>query len=200
MIRAAASLALLLTSLTLTAQNASSPGATLSAPTFGAAPPETFTLQNGTTVVLPPAPDPAACPVSMEARQGIWDRTIRVREGDKERVVSPFGQRISLNLKDSHSAQITEAIVRVRGLNGKNRMLPTPTETGQKWNAVKTLTAKFAEEKDGSFSADLWIGGFTSVSSIELLQVSYADGSGWRISRSNLCRVTPNPLMLISNR
>jgi hypothetical protein len=195
MIRAAAGFALLFTSLTLTAQNASSSGAT-----FGAAPPEALTLQNGTTIVLPPTPDPAACPISMAARQGIWDRTIRIREGDKERVVQPFGQRISLNLKDPHAAQITEAIVRVRGLNGKNRMLLTPTEAGQKWNAVKTLTVKFARENDGSFSADLWISGFTSVSSVELLQISYADGSGWRISKSNLCRITPNPLMLISNR
>jgi hypothetical protein len=196
MMRAAAGLALLVTSLTLTAQSASTSGGA----TFGVAGPETLTLQNGTTVVLPPVADSRACPVSMRASQGIWDRTIRIREGEKEPASQPFGQRISLNLKDSHSAQITEAIVRVRGLNGKNRMLPTPTEAGQKWHAVKTLTAKFAEEKDGSFSADLWIGGFTSVSSVELLQVSYADGSGWRISRSNLCRVTPNPLMLISNR
>lgn len=195
MIRAAAGLAVLITSLTLSAQNASSSGAT-----FGAEPPETLTLQNGTTVVLPPAPDPAACPVSMEARQGIWDRTMKIREGDKDRVLQPFGQRISLNLKDSHSARILTAIVRVHGLNGKNRMLPTPAEVGQKWNAVKTLTVNFAGENDGSFSADLWIGGFTSVSSVELLQVSYADGSGWRVSKSNLCRVTPDPIMLISNR
>jgi uncharacterized protein YraI len=195
MIRAAAGLALLIMSLTLTAQNASSSGAP-----FGAAPPEMLTLQNGTTVVLPTAPDSAACPVSMEARQGIWDRAIRIREGDKERALQPFGQRISLNLKDSHSARIISAIVRVHGLNGKSGMLPTPTEAGQKWNAVRTLTVKFAGQADGSFSADLWISGFTSVSSVELLQVSYADGSGWRVSRSNLCRVTPDPFMLISNR
>jgi hypothetical protein len=194
MIRAAAGFALLISSLTLTAQNASS-GAT-----FGAAVPETLTLQNGTTVVVPPAPDPASCPVRMEARQGIWDRTIRIREGDKERVPQPFGQRIALNLRDSHPGRIVEASVRVRGLNGKNRMLPTPTGADQKWDEVKTLRVKFAGEEDGSFSADLWISGFTSVSSVELLQVSYADGSGWRVSRSNLCRVKPDPLMLISNR
>jgi hypothetical protein len=196
MMRAAAGLALLVTSLTLTAQSASTSGGA----TFGVAGPETLTLQDGTTVVLPPVADSRACPVSMRASQGIWDRTIRIREGEKEPASQPFGQRISLNLKDSHSARILSAIVRVHGLNGKSRTLPTPIGTGQKWNAVKTLTINFVGENDGSFSADLWVSGFTSVSSVELLQVSYADGSAWRISGSNVCRVTPDPFMLISNR
>jgi hypothetical protein len=192
MIRAAAGLALFITSLTLTAQNASTSGAT-----FGVAAPETFTLPGGTTVVFPPISDSPACPVSMQASQGIWNHNIAVRKGLGDQ---KFGQRISLNLKNSHPAPILTATVRVRGLNGKNRMLPTPTEAGQKWNAVKTLTVKFARENDGSFSADLWISGFTSISSVELLQISYADGSAWRISGPNVCRVTPDPVMLISNR
>jgi len=48
--------------------------------------------------------------------------------------------------------------------------------------------------------ADLWLPGFTSVTSIELMEVTYADGSAWKISGSNVCRVQPNPLMLITER
>ena len=35
--------------------------------------------------------------------------------------------------------------------------------------------------------------------SIELIEVSYGDGKIWRIASSSMCRVTPDPMMLIAN-
>jgi hypothetical protein len=136
----------------------------------------------------------------MHASQGLWDRTIKVRDGDRERALQPFGQRISLNLKDFRSARIVAATVRVRGLNGKNRALPTPADTKGRWNSALTLRVNFVEESDGTVSADLRIGGFTSVFSIQLIDVSYSDGSVWTISRRNACSVQPDPVMLITER
>ena len=199
MIRTAARLALLFSSVALVAQNSAPSGSA----TFGVdrqleleSESQTHALSGFTVITYPTM----ACPIDMHARQGLWDRTVRVRDGEKERVLQPFGQRISLDLKDSRPARIVAATVRVHGLNGKNRMVLTPTDTTQRWNAVKTLKVNFAEQKDGTVSADLWIGGFTSVSSIQLMDVSYSDGSIWKISRSNACRVQPDPLMLITER
>ena len=149
-------------------------------------------------MVLPPVN--TACPVAMHARQGVWDHVIRVREGERERVLRPVGQRISLTLEDSHSARIVSATVRVHGLNGKHRLLPTPTDEDRKWNAVATLKVDFVAENDGSVSSDLRINGFTAVFSIQLLDVTYADGKVWRVSGSDGCRVQPDPLMLITER
>jgi hypothetical protein len=150
-------------------------------------------------VIILPDVEPA-CPIGMHASQGVWDHTIRVRDGERDLPYPRVGQRISLNLKDSHPAHIIAATVRVRGLNGKNRMMLTPAGTQQDWNAVTTLKIKFAQEKDGTDSADLWIPGFTAVSFVELIDVSYSNGTTWRTPASNACRVRPDPLMLITER
>jgi len=192
MLRTVAGFALFFTSLGLIAQNG--PG---SSPAVSASPEGPSTA--GLTVVILPNME-GACPVAMHASQGVWDHTIRVREGNKERIDQPFGQRISLNLKDSQSVRVVSATVRVRGWNGKNRVLATPTDSNQRWNAVKTLRVQFVEEKDGSVSGDLWVGGFTAVDSLQLLNLTYADGRVWRASGSAFCRVQPDPLMLITER
>lgn len=176
MTRSALAIILALASLTSAAQN-TRPGA-------------------ATTLYVVPPFLAATCPIGMQANQGVWDHTIRVREGEK---VQPFGQRISLTLKDSHPAPIQSATVRVDGLTGKNRILQTDAKF-PKTDGIRTLTVKFVSQDDGRVSADLWLPGFTAVTSVELLEVAYADGSMWKISSSNVCRVQPDPLMLISNR
>lgn len=187
MIRSAAGLIVLVSSLGLAAQNSNGTGANSS----GSSEPELLISQasNGERT--------SACPIGMYASQSLWNHNIAVQKGIGN---EKFGQRISLSLRDSHPARIVAATVRVHGLNGKNRMLLTPTDSNQKWSAVKTLRVKFLRESDGSVSGDLWIGGFTSVGLIELIDVSYADGSMWRQAGLNLCRVQPDPMMLISNK
>ena len=187
MMRAAVLLSLLLASLSIAAQNNSNG----SVPTIA-------TYPGGNVLVF--LPEVVSCPISMQADQGVWDHTIRVRNGKNESVPAPSGQRISLSLKDSHPAAIVSATLRVRGLNGKNHMLETPVGTSKDGNATRTLHAHFVQENDGQVSTDLWLPGFTAVKSIELLDVTYADGSTWAKSGANRCRVQPNPLMLITGR
>lgn len=194
-------IALLIAPFTLAAQN------TNSQPDNAAARPN-FKLQTPLVVnppnfqVLSTAGVPILnCPVSMHATQGVWDHTIRVRNGDQEEVRQPFGQRIFLNMKDSHPARIIAATVRVRGLNGKDRVVETPVTTDQNWNAMRTMRVKFTEEIDGSFSSDLRIPGFTAISSVQLLEVSYDDGAVSKPSGPPACNlIQPDPLMLILNR
>jgi hypothetical protein len=168
---------------------------------FGSLP---LAAQNGTTpkassLYVIPTFLTATCPISMQANQDVWDHTIKIREGERERVLQPFGQKISLTLKDTHPARIQAATVRVDGLTGKNRMVQTGPNSANP-DGIRTLRVRFAVLNDGRVSADLWLPGFTAVTSVELLEVSYADGSSWKISGSNVCRVQPDPLMLISNR
>jgi hypothetical protein len=200
MIRTAAGLALLLSSVTLLAQNSFPSGVT----TFGVASPqsspEAIPVFPGKTVTIYLASS-AGCPIGMHASQSLWDRgTIRVHDGNRQRALEQFGQRIALALEDPHPARIVAATVRVRGLNGKNRAIPTPADTTQEWNAVKTLKVNFTEDQNGTVSADLWLGGFTSVGSIQLLKVFYADGYVWTIFQSSACRVQPDPIMLITRQ
>jgi hypothetical protein len=138
-----------------------------------------------------------SCPIGMHASQGVWDHTIRVR-GQQEQTAQPFGQRVVLSLVVTGPSPVVSATVKVRGLTGKNRMLQTESVGNISGDGVRIMKITFVQKPDG-VSSDLYVPGFTSVSSIELLQVSYSDGKVWKIGGSSVCRVTPDPMMLIAN-
>ena len=138
------------------------------------------------------------CRVFMDARQGLWDHTIRVRDGRRERSKENFGQRISLTLVDIHSAQITRATVKVLGLSGHNHMLNTDVASNGSPDMSRIIRITSFSEAKGGVTGEVYAPGFTSVTSIELLEVTYADGSTWSTPRAAACHVTPNPLMLIA--
>jgi len=138
------------------------------------------------------------CPIGMHASQGVWDHTIRVRQGQQEQKIQPFGQRIFLSLVDQNPAPIISATVKVRGLTGKNRMLQTESVGSVNGDGMKVMKITFVQKQDG-VSSDLYVPGFTSVTSIELLEVSYGDGKVWKIGYSGVCRVKPDGMMLIAN-
>jgi hypothetical protein len=171
-------LALLVSPLTLAAQNAIRND-------------QPVVVFNGNTVG-------SNCPIGMHASQGVWDHTIRVRQGQQERTRQPFGQRILLSLVVTGPSPIVSATVKVRGLTGKNRMLQTESAGNVSGDGVKIMKITFVQKPDG-VSSDLYVPGFTSVSSIELLEVSYGDGKVWKIAGAGVCRVTPDPMMLIAN-
>jgi hypothetical protein len=177
--------ALLLSSLTLAAQN--------SARNEGQTP-----AQRPTIVDLGVLAG-NGCPIGMVASQGVWDHTIKVRQGQHEQTSQPFGQRIFLTLGDSHPSPIVAATVKVRGLTGKNHMVQTAGDANADGDAAKIMKITFATTSKGGVISDLYIPGFTSVISIELLEVSYDDGKISRIGGSSVCRVKPDPLMLIAN-
>ncbi len=187
--RAVACAFLLLSSLTLAAQNTgtASDGASSQARNSALRASDAFEVSHGG----------GTCPIGMRASQGLWDHTVAVRKGLGDQ---KFGQRISLTLKDAHPSRIETATVRVHGLTGKSYMLQTSTDTNETRDAARMLNVTLVEQADGTVSADLWISGFTSVSSVELQEVSYADGSSWRISENAVCRIAPDPIMLITSR
>ena len=139
------------------------------------------------------------CPVGMAASQGVWDHTLKVRQAQQEHSIQPFGQRIFLTLGDSHTTPIVAATVKVYGLNGKNHVMQADGNAKADGEATKTMEVTFASSQNGGVTGDLYIPGFTAVTSIELLQVSYNNGKIWRMGASSACRVTPDPMMLIAN-
>ena len=192
MYRAALALALL-SSLTLSAQNRAS----------GTAGPATSSPQDhawsSTTVLVMPLNSmiSSACPIGMHARHGVWDHTFTVHRGE-DGYKGPFGQLIVLTLTDPHPARIVAATVLVRGFDGKNRMMQTGSS--DEGNATRTLRTGFTESANNTVSADLYISGFTAVTSVKLQDVTYSDGSTWHADQANPCRIAPDPLMLVDAR
>lgn len=160
----------------------------------------TLAAQNSprtTTRILPLNSLPGACPIDMYARQGVWDHTIRIREGEHQQSHAPFGQRIFLTLVDKRPVQIVAATIIVRGLTGKNRVLQTAGSAND-FVAARIIRATFTKQPDGSVSADIYVPGLTSVTSLELQDVSFADGSTRKFNSSSMCRVAPDPFMLVA--
>ena len=80
---AATAFVLLLSSFPLAAQNSAKP--------------------ESPAIVLRAQPVGGGCPIGMVASQGVWDHTLRVRQGQEGQNPQPFGQRIFLTLNDTRS-------------------------------------------------------------------------------------------------
>jgi hypothetical protein len=88
--------------------------------------------------------------------------------------------------------------VTARGLSARGRI--DRTATADSPDLRRTLSAAVSVESDGSMFADLAFAGFTSVRSIKLESIDYADGSALDLSQHRTCIVTPDLLMLTANR
>lgn len=148
------------------------------------------------TYVVPQPPD-RDCPVSMHAEQRAGGDILITRDGQRH----PLSQRIHLILGSfSNPARVVAAKVTVRGTNGKPRAILTSPAQGGSGEATKTLDLRFDVAENGEASTDLSLSGFTSVSSIRLDSLTFADGSIWVPSDGKTCRTAPDPFMLVSSR
>ena len=177
----------------LTAQSKATPP---SGTSFGTATMETM-KPGGTstsTVVIRMQP---SCPVGMHAKQGSGGGLAAVRNA---RPSDGPSQQIHLVLARRHSQQITGARVLVRGLSGKDRMERSNAIGDIVPDRSPMLLVTFTPDNAVEASADLVLPGFTSIQSVELQTITYADGSTWKMENQNACTVAPDPMMLIAGR
>jgi hypothetical protein len=149
------------------------------------------------TTIIVTLPTVEACPVGMQARQRPGGY---LRSAHGEQRVEGLAQRIFLTLTGGQSRQISKAVVTVRGLTAKNRVLPALSTDGDASDITKTLSLTFTPGSGRAVSTNLVLAGFTAVNSIELGSVTYGDGSTWKYSGGTGCRVAPDPLMLIDGQ
>ncbi|MFZ0746620.1 MAG: hypothetical protein WAM85_19590 [Terracidiphilus sp.] len=146
--------------------------------------------------VVIPVPLGSACPVGMYARHESGLHA-RVQVNGKATADTP-GLPFVLTLTDPRPGQITKATVTIHGVSGKWQFIPTNTARDGSADVTKTINLVFAGgDEEKSASAALIAPGFTSVNSIVLDSVTYANGSTWKFSSTNACQVAPDPFVLI---
>ncbi|MGA3048189.1 MAG: hypothetical protein ABSD67_16265 [Terracidiphilus sp.] len=180
------SLAILFGAASLTAQTTAS---------YGVAGMEGLANQPQTqTVVIQLPQSNNACPVSVQARQAAsWNRM----EVSNDRPKGP-AQRLHLTLVNPKSKQITSATVAVHGLTPKTRATLTTMVAGNSpSDAARTLDISFSAGSAKEVSADLWVPGLSAAYSIDLIGITYADGSTWKLADGFTCRTSIDALMLI---
>jgi hypothetical protein len=162
------------------------------------APPKT---ECKTTVVLVPA-----CPLNMHVRQGIGGGMIAVDDDGVKRKV--FAPRLWLFLndlsKDKPGQKIVSASVTVHGTSGKAHMQSLESHPPgyldlNSNDLARTLDVDLAEGGEPGVSGDFRLPGFTSATRIDLDSVTYDDGTTWKLTGTQTCRVAPDMLMRVSN-
>lgn len=187
--------------MTLTAQtptNQSGPRGTAS--TEGVTTVTTYnSATQKTTTVVVPLSQLTACPVSVHAQQSSKATAMEV---DSSRPKG-LAQLLHLTLAKADSSRITNATVNVRGLLPKTRATLTPMTLGaDPSDAIRTLDIAFpaGPEAGKNAIADLWVPGLSAVYSIDLVSITYADGSTWKIAAGKTCRTPIDGVMLVGGR
>jgi hypothetical protein len=152
----------------------------------------------------------ARCPVSLRALYRGGGGVMTTGKG------APGGAAQHLRLilggilsETGSPARVTAASVTVSGTNGRWRIanasqLPRQPQHDSP-HIHTTLNLQFDTESGGSEGGNSELGnldlpGFTSVQSIRLDSLTFADGSVWTAASGGSCRVEPDPLMRVSSR
>lgn len=149
-------------------------------------------IQTASKMVLAIPVPGESCPVSMHALQGSGHGMIAVKN---QPPVNGFVRRIHLILGNRTTAKVVSATAVVHGYSGKGRM--EQTSSNQEGDLTKTIDVSFTPEDNG-VAADLVLPGFTAVSSIRLESIVYSDGTTWKVGGEQICRVAPDPFMLVA--
>lgn len=138
----------------------------------------------------------AGCPVAMRAERRTTLGVLQARSGGER---AP-GQRIYLEIERGDHAVI-QAKITVHGTGAQARVSPAlSTVSKGQTEAVKSFTLRPGKTNAESIASELQLEGFTSVQSVSLDAVTYADGSAWTAGAARRCSVEPDPLMLVSQR
>jgi hypothetical protein len=137
---------------------------------------------------LPPRIDPAKCPVDLQVEHsgGLFEYR-NAKTGD---VVSPFSaQRFDFKMINFLPHEIVNAEITVHGFRGKGRFITLSTPTP---DLAKTLAVALDVKGNSSASRELSFAGFSTIETIDVNSVTYADGSTWHASSPGACSVAPN--------
>jgi hypothetical protein len=163
---------------------------------FGVSGMESTASSQTSSLVLPP---PQACPVSLAAKQAGATEMVKVDRGqDPTPPIAKPGQRIRLFLTGLEKTGKVIATVTVHGLSARGRI--DKTSAAGTSDLRRTMNVTFTREDEKTVSAELVLPGFTTVKSVKLDALQFADGSTRDFAGLNLCTVAPDPLMLLAGR
>jgi hypothetical protein len=160
--------------------------------------------QSGETVTLnslyaSPSSNVSGCPVSLRAQQVSSVDMVQVERGRPQGA----GQRLHLILSNPGSKQIAAARVTVGGFTFKPRAMnadAAPERESRSVYATQTIGVTFSPGPDKTVSATILVPGVTAAQTIDLIELTYADGSMWELAAGKSCRIAPDPLMLVGAR
>lgn len=134
--------------------------------------------------------NPASCPVGFSARHASGGDMVSIRPGAR-----PRAQTYAITFVPAGPRAIVSAKVTLHGLFGQH-VIPV----GNKPDAQASESFTLAPTPSGNhhFASLVSLGKLTGVTSAELNELAYADGTRWRESPASPCEVTPNGYLLVA--
>jgi hypothetical protein len=150
----------------------------------------------GQSLTQPPRIDPSKCPVGLEVDRssGLFEykNARAVPEGD---VAPKTEQWFDLRMTNFLPHEIVNAQITAHGFSYKWRVIPVSAATPDIW---KTMDVALDVKGNGSASRELSFAHFSTIRTIDVNSVTYADGSTWHASSPGACSVAPSLFMRIS--
>jgi len=153
-------------------------------------------LAQNTALQFTAPPAGAGCPVALRAQHLADGTMVKTRDAHPPGV----GQWLHLTFTIPGEKQIEQVTITVHGPSDRAHVTQALAASNASADTDRTLTLSWGPQPGREVSKDVWVPGITAVESIDLDGVSFSDGSGWRASGSQACRVAPDPLMLITSR
>jgi hypothetical protein len=141
-----------------------------------------------------------SCPIAMVAQQEAGLLSQKEVEAQRKAHATGPAHQIHFKFTNEKLGAIAAIQLRVNGWDGVARDVPLIKTDARKTNTWKLVDVKVNIGPRKSAETDVWVRGLTSLNSIDLMSVHYADGSNWKASNTSACSVVPDPTMLISQR
>ena len=152
--------------------------------------------QQPATVQLLPS-SPMSCPVDLAIQQRSPNEVVRT--GDQP--PGPPAQHLEIEVKSRRYVQTIDSIeIRVRGVGSARQTLPLTSglADGSADDRQQTFALRKPANAATLHRADVRIPGINAVRWIELLSVTYVDGTVWRPAAGSPCRSQPNRLIEVA--
>ena len=158
-----------------------------SASTIAQVSPTTFTLRSS---------ESAGCPVGFFASRQANGQIMSAKDAKQN------GPAQGLHLTLSHltrtPADIQSIDVTVYGTSPKARVLPLAQQSSD--TVSKTFELRRTGDNTSLTEGDIWMHQVGSLTSVDLISVTYADGTTWHPTANLKCRAVPSNYLLVGNK
>jgi hypothetical protein len=158
-----------------------------SASTLGQVSPTTFTLQSS---------DTSGCPVGFYASRRATGQIMSA--GDARQAGPGQGLHLTLSHLTSTPADIQSIEVTVYGTSSKARVLPLAQKASD--TVSKTFELRRTSDSTSLTDADVWMHQVGSLTSVDLISITYANGTTWHATANLRCRAVPSNYLLVGNK
>ena len=147
---------------------------------------------------LPPRIDPSKCPVGLRVeRSGGLFAYKNAKAMPADDVAPRADQWFDLRMSNFLPREIVNVQITAHGFSYEWRVTPVSPATPDFW---KTVDVALDVKGNGTASRELSFAHFSTIRTIDVNSVTYADGSSWHASSPEACSVAPSLIMRISHQ